>query len=69
MQATLMRPRAAPRNPFFAFTGVPLGPLPMNATVPEPEVPVSYLNEDENGSPDSGIRDLDEILAARCASL
>jgi hypothetical protein len=56
---------------FLAHTGVPLAPLPMNATVHDPAL-ASYLMQDENetGFADlAGLADLDEILAARCACL
>jgi hypothetical protein len=69
MQAT-MRPRAK-TTAFLAHTGVPLAPLPMNATVHDPALG-SYLakNENETGFADlASLADLDEILAARCACL
>jgi len=68
MQATLTRPNAA-QNAFFAHTGVPLGPLPMNADVPDPVVLVLHLHADGNEPPVPGPGNIDEVLAARCCSL
>ncbi len=67
MQATLTRPRAS-QNVFFAHTGVPLGPLPMHAPDPEELVPYPTF-VDGNELSVEGFIDLEEILAARCASL
>jgi hypothetical protein len=67
MQATMTRPRAS-QNAFFAHTGVPLGPLPMHAPGPEELVPYPVI-ADGNELSAEGYIDLDDILAARCASL
>ena len=68
MQATTTRPRAG-FSAFFAYTGVPLGPLPMNADMPDPVALVLYPSGDENEPPVLGPGDIDEVLAARCCSL
>jgi len=66
MQATLTRPRAS-QSPFFAHTGVPLGPLPMHT--PDPEELVPYPAVDGNELWVEAFIDLDEIVSARCPSL
>jgi hypothetical protein len=61
MQATSMRPRRA-RNAFLAHNGVPLGPLPMNATAEEADGATLSLEEARDVE-----LDLDDIVAAYCA--
>ena len=61
MQATSMRPHKA-RNAFLAHTGVPLGPLPMNATAEESDGATISLEEARDVELDLG-----DIVAAYCA--
>jgi hypothetical protein len=63
MQATLTRPRMK-RDEFVAVIHVPLGPLPVNATAHDRGV--LQCDTDFTHMHDA---DVDEILAARCASL
>jgi hypothetical protein len=61
MQTTLTRP-----NAFFSYTGVPLGPFPMNA--PDPEDLAPYVgSRDGNGPTAECLIDVIEIVAPRCA--
>lgn len=60
MQATSMRPRSD-RNAFLAHTGVPLGPLPMNATSEESDGATLSVDEARDV-----VLDVDDIVAAYC---
>ena len=64
MQATLTRPRAT-KSPFFAHSGVPLGPFPMYAHDPEELVP--YHELDGNEFSVEGFIEAEDIAAAYCA--
>jgi hypothetical protein len=61
MQATLTRPRAT-KSPFYAHTGVPLGPLPMHS--PDPEELVPYHTLDGSELSVEGFIDVEVIIAA-----
>jgi hypothetical protein len=61
MQATSMRPHAI-RNAFLSYTGVPLGPLPMNATAEDQRAATLSIDEARDVTPD-----VDDIVGAYCA--
>jgi hypothetical protein len=61
MQATSMRPRKT-ENAFLAYTGVPLGPLPMNAPSDEPDGATISVEEARDA-----VLDVDDIVAAYAA--
>ena len=64
MPATMTRPRAS-ISPFFAHTGVPLGPLPMHCPDPEELVPYPL---DGNELWVEAFLDVEEVVAAHCAT-
>jgi hypothetical protein len=61
MHATSMRPGGELR-PFFAYTGVPLGPLPMSTPADEPLAEVISVEEAQHVVPD-----VEDIVSAYCA--